>query len=358
MAMLFSELFSGGGKSRLVRSYQIHSGVSAFVAPAKGKLLILEIAGGASGGAGFNSTATPIIATGGGAGEWVTDVVDVSPGDSFAIFVGLGGAATSIGAPGAANGTDGGSTSITGPNGYSLIANGGIKGLCTIGAQSQTGGAGGNGGSGGTAKARRSPGGRGGNCTGTATAGTLIRLATGGGGVNTRGTSVQTTTRGGDMVALTVTGGMGTGGGSAGYRGGDITSASASLFTGGAGYGGSGVTNSATAGPNALGVAATASPADILASLAVFGINYFGGGGTTAGPGGGQNSSTNPSAGSPGVMGGGGAAANAVTSANSCSQGQQLGGGGAGASMNANAGPVNSGKGGDGIVITIFCEDI
>lgn len=349
--------FIGGGKSRIVRGYQIHNGISSFTSPGKGKLIVFGIGGGASGAVGYSNVATPILATGGGAGELAIDVIDVLANDAFAISCGTGGAAASVSSVGAANGNDGANTTITGPNSYALTIKGGIKGLCTVGAQSQTGGAGGNGGTGGTTKVRRFAGGRGGNITGTATAATLIRLATGGGGVNTRGPNSQAITRAGDMVALTVTGAMGTGGGSAGARGGDITAASAGLYTGGGGYGGAGAANATTAGPNALGVATPSAPADILATLAVFGINHFGGGGTAAGPGGGQSSSTNPITGTAGVMGGTSGGANSA-SALVNGLAALMGAGSGGISGNSGSGTFASGKGGDGIVVTIYCEDV
>ena len=290
------------GKTYLTRKTQYFSASGSFVAPARGKVLLLVVAPGGSGAASSTSTQGPVVSTGGGAGEVVTDVIDVEAGATFSVLLGSPGASVSVTGT-SANGNDAGNTTIVGPNSYSLTAVGGKRGLVAAATGSLAGGAGGTGGTGGTINVTRAPGGRGGNSSNTPSATSISnRRATGGGGVNMVLSSSENTTRGGDVSNSNSGGLNNTGGGGCGGTGGDLPT-SPGQSTGG-GYGGSAV--GLLVGPNAAGVRTQASPTYLIPGLACFGLDYFGGGASnaqSAGPGGG-GCSVNSAQNSGGLFGG------------------------------------------------------
>lgn len=279
---------SSGSGVGIVRQLRILTSSDTLVAPVDGKLLIFAVAAGGSGASLNSTTATQRLAPGGGAGEAVFDVIDVSKNDTFTATLGApGAAATVLSGLGSSNGNDASNLTLTGPNSYSMSAEGGKRGAFVSGAATAPGGAGGAAGTGGTSRVIRAPGGRGGNISGAAGS---AMIATAGGGVNAMMRTAQTATRGGDSTSTNTSAQIATGGGAPGGRGGDRTGTSTGV-TGGAGAGGNAVDNALTAGPNIRGVATQASPADLFAALATYGIDYFGGGSdgsssTTPGPGG------------------------------------------------------------------------
>jgi len=271
----------------IVRQMRIITQSDTLVAPTDGQLLILAVAAGASGAVLNSTTATQRLATGGGAGEAVFDVIEVTKNDTFTATLGAPGAAVGPGvAPFSSNGNNAANLTLTGPNSYSMSAEGGKAGVAATGSATAAGGAGGTAGTGGTARVIRAPGGRAGTVSGAAGS---AMIATGGGGVNAMMRTAQTATRGGDSTSTSTTATIATGGGAPGGRAGDRTGTSTGA-TGGAGAGGNGTDNALTAGPNIRGSATQASPADLFGALATYGIDYFGGGtpgDSTLTPGGG-----------------------------------------------------------------------
>lgn len=345
----------------IVRQMRVLTQSGAVIAPTSGKMLLLAAAAGASGAAMNSTTATQRLATGGGAGEIVFDVVEVSAGDTFTATLGAPGAALpSVGVGVSTNGNDASNTTITGPNSYALTVVGGKRGVFVSGAAAANGGDGGTGGTGGSSRVLRFPGGRAGNVTDAA--GTA-RIATGGGGVNAMGLTAQTGTRAGDSTTTNATAAVATGGGAPGGRGGDRTGTGTGN-TGGAGAGGSAADNALTAGPNIKGLSVTSSPADIVAVLATYSIDFFGGGvpaddASQAGPGGALGGRTdvnavNQQAGnfaaSAGVV--------AVTGVGNASSGKPGFGAGSGAVVASNAATLAAvPAGGQAIVVMIFIEE-
>jgi hypothetical protein len=116
------------------------SGTTQFVAPPNVTNMIVEVIGGGGGGGGVAVAAPGVAAGGGGGGGAYTKAfVSVTPGATYNINVGIGGAGgTAFESP---NGVSGSISSLTDGNGNTLaFANGGILGA---GGQAGTGGAGG-----------------------------------------------------------------------------------------------------------------------------------------------------------------------------------------------------------------------
>ncbi|PUA95530.1 hypothetical protein C8C99_0330 [Acidovorax sp. 107] len=351
----FSQAFSaaagGGYMVRAVRPLPLSSVV---VSPVAGLMVYMMIAPGASGGFIDSAASAQRLATGGGAGEIVFDVVSVGVNDSFTFTHGAPG--VGVGSVNATvNGNDATNSSVTGPNSYSCTAVGGKKGLAASSVASLAGGAGGTGGTGGSAKVLRFPGARGGNISAAAGA---ARIATGGGAANPQGFANSTTTRGGDCSSATSATNSATGGGGVGGNGGDVTTGS--VLTGGGGSGAAAPNNATTGGGNIKGTATTASPADILSLLAVYGIDYFGGG---------SASGSSPQASGPGGgVGAGSTMGNSVLAGNFGGTGGTLGGSsgaalpGFGAGSGGNSAPGTTGgataSGGLPYAVVIFLEKV
>lgn len=345
----------------IVRQMRILTQSDDLVAPCTGKMLVFAVAAGASGALLNSTTATQRLAPGGGAGEAVWDVIDVAKNDTFTAVLGAPGAApTALSGLGTANGNDAANLTLTGPNSYTMTAEGGKRGVAVSGSATAPGGLGGSAGTGGTARVIRAPGGRAGNVSG-ATGSAMI--ATAGGGVNAMMRAAQTATRGGDSTSTNSSAQIATGGGSPGGRGGDRTGTGTGV-TGGAGAGGNAADNALTAGPNIRGVAAQASPADLFAALATYGIDYFGGGsdgssGTTPGPGGASGGKVDAGLGSTaaGIFAASGACVAPTNGVNATAGDTGFGAGspgmvGAGVSTNLTGKP-----GGKPILVAIFVEE-
>lgn len=184
-----------------------------FVFPYKGKVKIWAVGAGGQGAAvSANGLGTPfMIATGGGSGGVALKVeyaVDV--GQIITCTIGAGGAASVLLSGAGINGADGGDTTVTG-TGISLSAGGGKGGKFDL-------------------------------------TGALFTLPGGLGGIATGGDFNYPGGRGGDIANIADPKVVATGGGSwnpfsAGYRGGDVDNAlvgSAVFATGGGGYSGRG----------------------------------------------------------------------------------------------------------------------
>lgn len=349
----FGEFFGGTGSNYLVRRVQYVSATGSFVAPTRGKVIILAVAPGGSGAAASTSTSGPVVALGGWAGEIAADFIDVAANDTFTAILGSPGAAVSV-TGSSANGNNAGDTIITGPNSYSLTVKGGSGGVFAAASGALTNGSGAGAGSGGSANVMRGRGGRGGDTANTAATATVNnRKATGGGGVNLLFTTSTTDTRGGD-ANQSGTGPYQTGGGGCGGRGGDGTSVGS---TAGGGYGGPAIDNTAALtaiGPNAAGQAVAASPLYLVPGLASFALDYFGGGGyttTAPGPGGGSGGSAGST--NAGIYGGSGGTGNA---ANTSNPGM---GAGSGASTTTNAATLAATPaGGSSFVVFIHLQEV
>jgi len=344
----------GGSGAWAVRLIRHVTGSETVVAPVTGKLLVMLLAPGGS-GAVVNSAlsdTTIRLATGAGGGEYVTDVIDVIKNDSYVLTMGAPGAAVTGITPGIGIGlgNDAGTVTLTGPNAYSCTAVGGKGGSASVGSSNRGGGGGGSGG--GTARVMRFAGGRGGSIQ---DANTNARIATGGGAPNPFGLTAQTSTRGGDSTTTATAHSTSTGGGSVGGRGGDASG------TGGTAGGGSGGSASGTTrGPNINGIDTTASPTDIVALLATFGIDIYGGGAASAsensGPGGGLFGAMAATARQAGNMGG---AAGVVGTAGVSANLPGIGAGSGGFSANTNSSAAaSSAPGGVGRAVFIFLSQV
>lgn len=282
-----SSLIPGGsGAGLVVRQARVLTSSETLIAPVTGKMMFMVQAPSGSGGAIDLNAATQRLATGGGAGEQVVDIVDVVAGQSYTFTHGVPGAGVGL-TNTTANGNDATNCTVTGPNSYALTVVGGKKGNAASGVSTLAGGLGGTGGTGGTARVLRRAGSRGGNIS-NATG--PSRVATGGGAPNPFDLPVNAN-RGGDYTSAAVPPGTvaATGGGGVGGRGGDLTSGAVS-YTPGGGSGGRGADNATSPpGPNIRGDAATASPADVIPGLVQWMLDMFGGStlvrNSNAGPG-------------------------------------------------------------------------
>lgn len=257
----------------LVRAIRVLRSSDTVVAPFTGKMIYMFQAPGGSGASTDSSATSQRLASGGGAGEWISDVVDVVQGQSYVFTFGVPGAA--VGATNTlVNGNDATDCSVVGPNGYFATVVGGKKGLSSVGIAAVLGGLGGQGGLGGTPRILRRPGSRGGNIS-NAPSGNIV--ATGGGASGIFGLP-QDTSRGGDCSSTSAQTYVATGGGGLGGRGGDITGSNTTPSTLGGGSGGPAVDNSPSApGPNIRGDNVVASPTDFIANLAYWMFDMFGG---------------------------------------------------------------------------------
>lgn len=330
------------------------------VAPVTGKLIVMMLAPGASGGVVNSAIAATTIrlATGGGAGEIVTDVIDVTVGDSFTLTMGAPGASVTgiTDIVGTGQGKDAGNTVLTGPNGYECIVVGGKGGRAAVGVAALLGGLGGSDGTGGTERVMRFAGGRGGNIS---DANTNARIATGGGAPNPFGLAAQIGTRGGDSSTTATAHQTGTGGGGVGGAGGDMSGANTG-FAAGAGSGDS--ASGTTRGPNIKGLFEVSSPPDIVSLLATFGIDIYGGGAAisteNSGPGGGLSGNGSPAtARQAGNMGAGGGVVGTSNSVGVISPGMGAASGGVSVNTNASA-PGASAPGGYGYAVFIFLSKV
>lgn len=342
--------------SMMLKRYVPMPSSGTVTATEDGKLVILAMAPGGS-GAACSTGGSPRTVTGGGAGEFFTDVLDVKVGDVFLIMHGTPGALVSAQSAGV-SGNDATNTSITGPNGYSVTIIGGKKGIYSTAGGSTAGGAGGASGTGGSAKAKRAPGGRGGSVTGQASG---SKCATGGGAVNAiQFAQNQTTTRGGDCSATNSGIAICTGGGGVGGNGGDVFNGSGNSCTPGGGSGGN--ATPLVAGPNAIGDASVSSPAILLAALASYGLDFYGGGsvfgGTAPGPGGGSSASLSTANGvTAGFMAGSGACLN--QGATSTDGGIPGSGAGSGGVLIDSSGVIaRVQKGGNGFALFMFFAEV
>ena len=294
LALLLAAQGGGGGT---IRQYEITRTSRTIKAAFDGVADILLIGGSASGGAAFNG-----FVGGSGAPGVCIKRVKVAAGQEYVVTIGAGGTAVTRSTAGATPGNVGGSSTLTGPGGLSMIANSGQPG----GAKTTKPA---NGGAGGTASGGdvNSQGGYGGSVIATA----ATYAAAGAGACNLKRLDSATEIRGGNInstAAQVTSGGAGVGG-----NGSSVTGGVARNAPGGGGYGGPAPDNtSGVIGPNALGELVANSPGTFLVTLASqWCLDFFGGGGGTgdgnAGPGGGgagQEGAAPPAAGIFGGPGG------------------------------------------------------
>lgn len=100
------------------------SGTFTLPSTALAAVMVTVIAGGASGAAGSYSTNFWKNLVGGGGGQKTTANLTLTPGSSYSVVVGSGGAAVSSGIDSAVNGNDGGNSSFD----SFVTAKGGVKG--------------------------------------------------------------------------------------------------------------------------------------------------------------------------------------------------------------------------------------
>ena len=324
------------GNNGAIQQYEITRTSRTIKAAFDGVADILLIGGSASGGAAFNG-----FVGGSGAPGVCIKRVKVAAGQEYVVTIGAGGTAVTRSTAGATPGNVGGSSTLTGPGGLSMIANSGQPG----GAKTTKPA---NGGAGGTASGGdvNSQGGYGGSVIATS----CPYAAAGAGACNLKRLDPATEIRGGNIntTALQVTsGGAGVGG-----NGSSVTGGAAMGVPGGGGYGGPAPDNtSGVGGPNALGELVANSPATFLVPLASqWCLDFFGGGGGTgggdAGPGGGGcglEGTTPPAA---GIFGGHGGLSYGTTPALK----GNVGAGGA----NAHAATCTSGAGDVGLCVFII----
>ncbi|MFT0533152.1 hypothetical protein ACMHYJ_10065 [Castellaniella hirudinis] len=225
-----------GGSDRKVSARLILRS-QTFIAPISGMYRISVIGGGASGGVSVVGS-TGQTATGGGAGGFAQKSVYLKQGDSLTVNVGAGGMKSSNG-----NGVDGGQSSVAGPAGLLIQADGGKAGRAAGWGTPLTGSEGGA----ATGGDINNPGGGSGGIN-LSTAGSA---ATGGGAVNIFGVDPETI-RSGSAVATYSTGGASPGGGS---DGGGVQAS--------AGGGVAGPSVGGIPGPDILGRVPGSSPFDV-----------------------------------------------------------------------------------------------
>lgn len=288
-------LAAQGGGAGAIRQYEITRTSRTIKAAFDGVADILLIGGSASGGAAFKG-----FVGGSGAPGVCIKRVKVAAGQEYVVTIGAGGTAVTRSTAGAIPGNVGGSSTLTGPGGLSMIANSGQPGEAKTTKPA-------NGGAGGTASGGdiNSQGGYGGSVIATSS----LYAAAGAGACNLKMLDSATEIRGGNInttAAQVTSGGAGVGG-----NGSSVTGGVTSNVPGGGGYGGPAPDNtSGVGGPNALGELVANSPVTFLAPLASqWCLDFFGGGGGTwgAGPGGGgsgQEGVTPPAAGIFGGLGG------------------------------------------------------
>lgn len=219
------------------------------------------------------------------AGNWCTGPsaagiamkrINVAAGDTFTFTAGAAGTAVTRSTTGTTPGVDGGASTLTGPYGTNITANGGKTG--SVGALPLVAPVGGT----ATGGDMNAQGGRGGNIA----AGVTSVSCTGGGAPNLLFDPSPNACAGGDIEAG---GGGSTGGGSCGGKGGTIKAGHTSCATGGGGYGGPGVDTTAgnqstLGGGNAAGLSGSKNGLEAPASLPIavvsyWGLDHFGGGG-------------------------------------------------------------------------------
>lgn len=329
-------------------AFRLFNQSDTYTVPFRCMMDMLLVGGGASGGMTYSSG----VVAGAGAGEVAMLYGKVfEAGTVLSVAVGTGGAPVTRSTAGQTKGNPGGTTAVYNASlGFNLAAFGGQPG--DVGAVNtlQGGGPGGTGGGASypVAGALHFPGGSGGSATST-----TFGVA-GGGAVNIMGWSSPTTKLDGGSL----TSGSGAAGGAGvGGKGGDKTTATANSFSPGGGSGGPGdnaLSSAAAAGPNAVGMRTQASMSS-LATLATWGLDYFGGGGYTTvapGPGGGSSGDTVANIKASGIFGGMGGAFNGSTTVTAIPQ-AGIGGGGAGLHVVSTAGWM-SGRGGDGLVVLVL----
>lgn len=285
------------GNNGTIRQYEITRTSRTIKAAFDGVADILLIGGSASGGAAFNG-----FVGGSGAPGVCIKRVKVTAGQEYVVTIGAGGTAVTRSTAGATPGNVGGSSTLTGPGGLSMIANSGQPGEAKTTKPA-------NGGAGGTASGGdiNSQGGYGGSVIATSS----LYAAAGAGACNLKRLDSATEIRGGNInttASQPVSGGAGVGGNGSSVTGGVTTN-----IPGGGGYGGPAPDNTTgVIGPNALGELVANSPGTFLVPLASqWCLDFFGGGGGSgggdAGPGGGgsgQMGAPSPAAGIFGGLGG------------------------------------------------------
>ena len=327
-------------------AYRLFNQSDIYTVPFRCMMDMLLVGGGASGGMTYSSG----VVAGAGAGEVAMLYGAVfEAGTELSVVVGAGGAPVTRSTAGQTQGNAGTATRVScAPLGFDLRAYPGQPG--SVGTGFQNGGAGGAGG--GIAYpvpgALHFAGGPGGSAS-SATFGVA-----GGGAVNIMGWSDPATRLiGGSFNQGT----GGAGGAGVGGQGGDKNTATSNSFSPGGGSGGPGdnaLSSAATAGPNAVGMRTQASMSS-LATLATWGLDYFGGGGYTTvapGPGGGSSGDTFANIKASGIFGGMGGAFNGSTTVTPIPQ-AGIGGGGAGLHVGSTVGWM-SGRGGDGLVVLVL----
>jgi hypothetical protein len=212
-----------------------------FTAPTTGWLRITHSGASGNGGAALGSTGVHSVAASGGAtGGLCVKTVWAQAGDVFTATLAAGGTAISISAPGTVQqGNAGGNSSVTGPGGLNMVANGGQGGKATIVTS-------------GAAVAAAAVG-------GTASGGDL-NFSGGGSGIATSGTALS---------SMAATGGGAIPWGGVGYSSGAATAANSSFSmaaTGGAGVGGGSGSATGASAVSAGGGSASASAASITTS--------------------------------------------------------------------------------------------
>lgn len=312
-----------------------------------------------SGGAVLGRTGTHNIAASGSAtGGQSVKTVWAEAGDEFNYVLAAGGAAVTAGTLGTAvNGNPGNNSTITGPNGLSMTANGGEGGKAAIATSGQAVAAGAVGGTASGGDLNFTGGG-----SGIATSGNTLSsaAATGGGACPWRGpgNSSGAATAANTQYAMAATGGAGVGGGSGTATGTNALSAGA----GSAGPSPASTVSSAAAG-------AVPGPAEIAQSgcLVLNGagsvVSSSGGAITPAGSGAGGGAASYPglstasgfvSGGQGGLLGGSGASVGYGDNAGvvSVSGGQlQTGGVGGAAMLATNSGSAQAAAGSGAFVI-------
>jgi hypothetical protein len=307
---------------------------------------------GGSGSAGARRGGATGGATGGGAGARCTKIVKLLTGDVLTLTPGAGGAANAPGSTGAFDGSDGGDTTVTGPNSLSLTAGGGKKGKAsTDGLVALDGGLGGT----ATGGDENVTGGRGGNIV--AGSNTNNGRVTGGGALPV----FETGHRGGDITHAAANN-CATGGAGLGGHGGDITVTASNAATGGGGAhqgAPNGVTAAATSGGASVTVPGLVPLTTYLRSSGPGATGKVAAGGLTgdaAGPGGGggglatQSSSSAINVGTCGAFAGGGSAISSGSAPIFPAGGDGAIYGGSGGVITANP-SVSAAKGGDGLII-------
>ncbi|MEG2469143.1 MAG: hypothetical protein RSB86_17355 [Comamonas sp.] len=325
----------GAGCPGMIVQYELVTVSKTVTAYSDGMLDIFCSGASGGGGVGFNGT----FLGGPGAGEVaVKRSIPVRAGDSFVVTIGAGGASVSRATAGLTPGNAGGDTTITGP-GVAITVHGGM-GAPGGTTKPVAGGLGGTGGAGGDV---HYPGGDGGDVLATSTA----TFGAAGGGAVAAIPTPQAARKGGSLTSGGVqhAGGAGVGG---------VGSSGSGSSSGGGGSGGP--ASGLTGGPNFFGVLIQASPLEVLASIAGWGLDVFGGGAShigPAGPGGGGAGRYGDTLNTqPGIFGGGGGIVSQVTI--NLSSSPSMFGSGRNVVMAFTPANIASGAGGSGMAIFIF----